>query len=129
MSSKPSFSKEFLAKIEENLLKEKIKMENELNKFAKKNPDVENDYNSTFPDYGDKEDENASEVADYETNLALEKNLEKNLRDVVNSLQRIKKGTYGICKYCKKPIEEKRLLARPTSNACMECKKAIKQEF
>lgn len=128
-TKKENFSKDFLKKIETTLLEEKSKLEKELNKFTKKNPHVAGDFDSTFPNYGDKEDENAAEVAEYAANLTLEGKLEKELRDVHKSLERIKKGTYGICKYCKKPIGEKRLLARATSSACIECKKAIIQEI
>ncbi len=123
------FSDDFLAMIQQSLLKEKEQLERDLAKFAKPNPHaVEEDFDSTFPDYGDKEDENAAEVADYAANLSIEQDFEKILRDVNDALDRMKKGTYGICKYCKKPIQEKRLLARPTSSACVECKKAIIQE-
>ncbi len=107
---------------------EKAKLEKELAKFSKKKANQTDDYDTTFPDYGDKEDENAAEVADYVVNLSLEENLEKSLRDTNQSLDRLKKGEYGICKYCHKPIEEKRLLARLTSSSCMSCKKTITQE-
>ena len=57
-----------------------------------------------------------------------EETLEKMLRDVGKSLKRIEEGSYGVCKYCDKPIDEKRLLARPTSSACVECKKTLTDE-
>ena len=127
--NKAKFTPDFLEKIKKMLQEEKTKLEEDLAKFTKKNPHVAGDFNSTFPDYGDKEDENAAEVAEYAANLSLEDNLEKALRDVNQSLDRLKKGAYGTCKYCKKPISEKRLLARPTSSACIECKKTITQEL
>lgn len=128
-NKKSPFSKEFVAEIKKQLLEEKAKMEKELSKFTKKNPDVVGDFDTTFPDYGDKDDENAAEVAEYITNKPLEESLEKNLRDINKTLERIEKGEYGICKYCGKPIEEKRLMARPASSACIECKKTITQEL
>ena len=125
--AKSQFSDELLKKIEQDLLEERARLETELAKFAKKSTqDTEGE--SAFPDYGDKEDENAAEVAEYVVNLSLEENLEKSLRDANQALDRLKKGEYGICKYCKNPIEEKRLLARPTSSSCMSCKKTITQE-
>ncbi|MFA5127712.1 MAG: TraR/DksA C4-type zinc finger protein [Patescibacteria group bacterium] len=127
--AKPSFSKEFLDKIKNLLQEQKTKLESELGKFTKKSAHVSDDFDTQFPEYGDKEDENAAEVAEYINNLPVEEGLEKTLRDVNKSLERIKKGTYGTCKYCKKPIEEKRLLVRPTSSACVECKKTITQEL
>jgi len=75
-----------------------------------------------FPDFGDKTDENAQEIGEYSTNLATEKVLESSLRDIDNALKRIENNTYGICKYCKKAIGKKRLLARPVASACVKCK-------
>ncbi len=126
--TKSPYSADFLKKAEVLLLAEKAKLERELAKFSKKKSGADGDFDTTFPDYGDKEDENAAEVADYVVNLSMEENLEKSLRDTNQSLARLEKGEYGICKYCHKPIEEKRLLARLTSSSCMTCKKTITQE-
>jgi len=128
MNSKQAFSQTFLKEIKEKLLEEKARLELELAKFATKNGHGETDFDANFPEYGDKEDENAQEVADYTTNKPLEISLEKELRDAEKSLERLEKGTYGVCKYCDKPIDEKRLMARPTSSACIECKKTLTQE-
>lgn len=108
--------------IKSQLLERKNDLEKELAQFTSKNVDAQGDYNANFPEFGDKEDENAAEVATFSDNLSLEQTLEKSLRDVNAALNRIEKGTYGICKYCGKEIEEKRILARPVSSACVECK-------
>jgi DnaK suppressor protein len=75
-----------------------------------------------FPEYGEKLDENAQEIGEYTANLATDKVLESSLRDIEGALKRIEDGTYGICKYCKKDIGKKRMLARPVASACVECK-------
>ncbi len=130
MIKKPTaYGEEFLDKIRKALLDEKKHLEEELGKFTKKNPHVSGDYDATFPEYGDKEDENALEVAQYTNSKPLEITLEKELRDVNKALDRIKHDDYGTCKYCKKPINEKRLLARPTSSACVSCKKTLTNEI
>lgn len=129
IKNQTAYSEEFLAKINQALLDEKKHLEEELDKFTTKNPHVSGDYEATFPEYGDKDDENALEVAQYTNNKPLEITLEKELRDVNKALERIKKDDYGICKYCKKPIDEKRLLARPTSSACVSCKKTLTNEI
>ena len=129
MVKKTTYSKEFLEKMEKILRQEKMRLELELTKFSKKNPHGTDDYDATFPDYGDKEDENAMEVAQYTANKPLEMSLEKSLRDTDQALERIKKGSYGLCKYCKEPIEEKRVEARPTSSACINCKKSLTDEI
>ena len=121
--------KELLKEIEAQLTAEAERLEHELGEFAKQNPKNIEDYDAKFPNMGDKEDENAEEVATYSTNLTLERTLESSLRDVQQALGRIKKGTYGICKYCNKEIDEKRLKARPSSSSCVECKKKFTQEM
>lgn len=121
--------KEFLQEMENLLTTEEKRLKDELSEFSKQNPKNTEDFDAKFPNMGDKEDENAEEVATYSTNLTLERTLEANLRDVEKALERIKKGTYGICKYCNKEITEKRLRARPSSSSCIDCKKSFTQEF
>lgn len=128
MTAKNAFNKAFLAQIKETLEQEKERVEKELAQFTTKNPHVEGDYDAVMPEYGSQEDENAREVAEYTTNKPLEISLEKTLRDINKSLERLEKGGYGICKYCDQPIDEKRLLARPTSGSCVACKKTLTQE-
>jgi len=130
MSSATPFSPEFLKQAETTLLEQKAFLEKELGNKINKSGDEAPAGSSegAFPDYGDTEEDNAQELADYEANMSIGKGLEKSYRDVMGALGRLAKGTYGICKYCKKPIDEKRLLARPTSSACIECKKTIVQE-
>ncbi len=112
-------------KIKKDLLERKEQIENELATFAKKDKFVKDNYRSEFPDYGDKEDENAGEIAQYTDNLSIEYSLEKTLRDINKALDRMEKGTYGKCNYCGKEISEERLLARPVSSACIECKEKL----
>ena len=121
--------KELLKEIETQLLDEKARLEKELDELARQNPRNSEDYEAKLKDLGDKEDENAEEVDSYSTNLALERTRESTLRDVEKALDRIHKGNYGICKYCNKEIDEKRLRARPASGSCVECKKSFTQEM
>lgn len=122
-------NKAFLKEMEAQLLAEAGRLKGELLEFSSQNPKNMEDYDAKFPNMGDKEDENAEEVATFSTNLTLERTLEGSLRDVEKALERIKKGTYGICKYCNKEIDEKRLRARPASSSCVECKKSFTQEL
>lgn len=118
--------KKILAKIKANLAAEKKQVLNDLKNISN-NKDRNLKARVKFPDFGDKPDENALEVGEYTTNLATEKVLKDSLRDIENALERIKKGTYGVCKYCHKEIGEKRLLARPVASACVECKSKLQK--
>lgn len=108
-----------MEKIKEELLKEREQIREEL---AKLGGDAEG---IAFPEYGDKPDENAQEIDSYTTNLATERILIDNLRDIDNALKRIEDGSYGTCKYCGNPINPKRLLARPVASACVDCKSKL----
>lgn len=79
----------------------------------------------TFPDYGDEEDDNVHEIEGFIVNEGLKTEYEKELRDVEAALKRLKEGTYGICKYTGVKIDEKRLLARPTSSSSVEAKESF----
>lgn len=117
-----------LKKIEAKLLKQKRDLEERLSDLTEKDPNRPDNYWARFPNYGDKEDENAIEVATFSDRLSVEYQTEKELRDIKMALENIKEGTYGICKYCRKPIEKERLLIRPTSSSCAACKRSLKGE-
>lgn len=124
-----SFTKEFLKQILDILTEKKERLQNELGVFTKPNAHTEGDYDAQYPEFGDKEDENAQEIAQFTARKPLEITLEKELRDIDKALKRLDEGKYGICKYCEKPIDEKRLLARPTSGSCVSCKKTLTNEL
>ena len=115
--------------IKKDLLERKAELEKDLEAVTKKDTHEKDDHRAVFPDYGDKAEENAQEINEYTTNLATEKVLESTLRDIDTALLRMEEGTYGVCKYCKKDIGEKRLLARPVASACIECKTRLQKNF
>ncbi len=76
----------------------------------------------SFPDVTDR----ASQESDRNFELRIrdrERKLAKKMRE---ALQRIEEGTFGICDVCGKKISDKRLMARPVTTLCIECK--TKQE-
>jgi len=113
-----------LEQIKADLIDRQAKIEKELAEYTRgDNTSVD----AKFPDFGDKEDDNASEVATYSDNLSLEATLEKTLNDIKKALVNIAKGSYGNCRYCHKPIDARRLKARPVSSACVSCKNKLKK--
>lgn len=44
------------------------------------------------------------------------------IRKIDGVLERIDAGEYGECEVCGEPISEKRLLARPMTTMCIDCK-------
>lgn len=71
-----------------------------------------------------KREEEATETAELENRMALEKRVLDQLAKVENALTKFEKETYGICESCNKPIDPERLEALPQAMLCMGCKAA-----
>ena len=121
----PKLSPSFLTEIKIVLEKEENKLREELANFiASENSDIEDSGIQSS-----EEGESASSAAASSNNRALIEQLERGLKDTERALERFQKGLYGICSYCKQVIDEGRLRARPTSSACISCKKTFTQEL
>lgn len=75
-----------------------------------------------FPDMTDQ----AAAEADNNFTLRLKEREQKLLKKIDEALDHIADGTFGICDGCGEEIGYKRLLARPVTTYCIDCK--TKQE-
>lgn len=111
-------------KLQNLLLKEKEAIEAELAKFTDKDEMIEGNYKARFPkvaDASDTTDERAQDVSEYERERAVEQNLELRLKEIAETLEKIKSGSYGLCSNCNSPIEKARLKAMPIVTSCFNC--------
>lgn len=69
-----------------------------------------------------KREETASEEFELEKRLALAQHIREQLACVEHALEKLEKGTYGLCDSCGKPIPLARLDAIPQANLCLGCK-------
>jgi RNA polymerase-binding protein DksA len=111
-----------LAELKEALLKEKGDLEENLGRIAKPTDVNHGNYAATFEDIGTDRDDNTTEVEEYTDNLPVEFTLEKKLQDVIEALQKIENGTYGICTNCNQEIPIERLRVNPSAKTCIHCK-------
>jgi RNA polymerase-binding transcription factor DksA len=105
----------------EKLLSEKANLEKDLSTVGRINPDNPKDWEATPGDVNEHSaDPNklADNVEDYEARTATLKELEDSLKDVTDALEKIEKGTYGICEISGNQIEEDRLEANPSARTC-----------
>ena len=75
--------------------------------------------------------DSADSATDYntlETTFSLAAREGKYLVYLEEALQRIRNGTFGICKVCKQLIPKARLLAVPTATKCVNCKEETKKK-
>ncbi len=71
-----------------------------------------------FPDPTDR----ASYESDRNFLLRIKDRERKLIVKIKEALDRIENGTFGTCEECGKPISEKRLMVRPVTTLCIECK-------
>jgi len=116
-------SKFFLKKIKEQLESKKRVLEEELEKFAKRDEKLRGDWDSKFPKFNGGSEEKADEVEEYNTRLSIEYSLENRLKDIDLALEKIKKGKHGKCEKCEKEISKERLEVCPEAKTCNNCNK------
>ncbi|MGE4554995.1 MAG: hypothetical protein AB7D02_02630, partial [Candidatus Paceibacterota bacterium] len=94
--------KQLIQELKKKLLEEKDLLKKDLLKFADKDKKIPDDYDTRFPylERSSAPDEDAEEVEQYETLLALEHSLELRLKDVNDALEKIENGQYGECENC-----------------------------
>lgn len=108
-------SKEVVQKFKERLEKEKTELEKEVKKLK---------VVADFGDDIDSLDEEADESEEYGNQLALAQTFKERIADIDLALDKMEKGTYGICEKCGKEIPLEILEVSPASRLC----KADKRE-
>jgi DnaK suppressor protein len=101
------------------LLTQKI---NELLDEAEKTVSEMTNEKVNFPDPTDR----ASLESDRNFELRIRDRERKLIAKMQEAIKRIDDGSFGVCEACSGPISEKRLMARPVTTLCIDCK--TKQE-
>ena len=101
------------------LLTQKI---NELLSEAGKTVSEMTNGKENYPDPNDR----ASLESDRNFELRIRDRERKLIMKMQEAIKRIEDGVFGICEVCGGPISEKRLMARPVTTLCIDCK--TKQE-
>jgi RNA polymerase-binding transcription factor DksA len=120
--SHTSFAPEFIEEMKKMLLDEKAKLTTRLKSLKAQDPfsDVDrlNDNAAS--------DTEAKEESDHERTEALVTDQNARLNEITAALERMQKGTYGICLKTGKPIEEKRLRVNPAALYCLDYEQQLK---
>jgi len=111
-SGRVEFFRHMLALKINDLLGEAGKTVSEMTSSAKEN----------YPDPNDR----ASLESDRNFELRIRDRERKLILKMQEAIKRMDDGVFGICEVCNGPISEKRLMARPVTTLCIDCK--MKQE-
>ncbi len=104
-------SREFIAEMKALLEQEKAQLEKDLNQGAHKQ---EGNYVADFPEYGQNEEDNATEIADYTAKSAIVEAKETRLKEIDSALKRLEEGRFGLTEDGE-VIPENRLRANPAA--------------
>ncbi len=108
----------------EKLLSEKKRLETELSDLGRVNPSNPKDWEAVPGDdtvsHSADENEAADRIEQFEENTAILKQLETQLNDVNDALQKIDAGTYGVCEVSGEQIPLERLEANPAARTTIE---------
>lgn len=105
----------------DRLMAEKEKLEKELVSVGRRNPANPADWEPTPPPETEQEADPvdaASYSEGFDANASIVADLETRYNDVVAALDRIEKGSYGVCEVSGEAIEEDRLDADPAAKTC-----------
>lgn len=105
------------------LTEEKSQLEQELSTIAKKDPSSAGGWEATPGNMQiDVADENelADKLEELEGNSGIADQLETQLKDVKDALERIDNGKYGACEVCGEKIERERLEANPAARISLK---------
>jgi RNA polymerase-binding protein DksA len=126
-SGKKAVTKE-LEKFRVRLLEERERLEAELQEIENRTARIsEADRASELSAYEDHPADLASETFEREKDLAIGESVQGLLNQVLIALEKVDRGTYGICDACSKPIKKARLNALPFATLCVECQDRIER--
>ena len=123
---------EQLQKFKKILEEEKKRLEGDLDRVGKRNPELKGDWLVDVPDLnaGVSDENDLSDIyEELENRNAVEDNLEESITLVNRALDRVRTKTYGVCEVCKELIGEKRLEAFPAATTCVKHTKDFSLEI
>ena len=106
--------RERFQQLRSRLLGDKTRLEKELEAINPANLTAPND-----------EEEQADEVEEMASRIALTEVIRRRLRRIKAALSKMQDKTYGVCEDCGKGIEEKLLEVDPESRSCKSCKQKL----
>ena len=109
-----------LERYKKKLLEDRLDLQAELQRVASEEKNRDRTGSMDPVDLAD-----ASITADL--TLARTEKINRRIREIDESLERIKDGSYGVCQLCGEDIPEGRLEVRPKAKYCAQCKEDLEK--
>lgn len=118
------YGEKFLAQLKKKLLRQKEEIEAAERKVEGSDPFLRAGRTEANAEFMDEADEEIGHSLTQSTLLSLAE--VKN--QVLKALARFKRGRYGFCEKCKKPIDKARLKALPAATQCFKCEQKLESD-
>jgi DnaK suppressor protein len=110
----------------------KAELENFKKVLERQLQDLQNDFGRDLQSMGSPALADINDQATLESERSFELRIKDRERKLIgkvqDALRKIGDGSYGICESCGEPIGVKRLLARPVTSFCINCKSEMEAE-
>lgn len=117
-----------LEKYRASLLAERERLEAELQEIEQRTARIsESERASELSSYEDHPADLASETFEREKDLAIGESVESLLNQVNTALEKLERGTFGVCDACRRPIKKARLRAIPFATLCLNCQDRLER--
>ncbi|MER3395707.1 MAG: hypothetical protein C4318_02540 [Acidimicrobiia bacterium] len=118
-----------LATARKRLEEERLRLLAQIEELEKERQILAEDREDRDDAFTEESGEGASTLAEQEREESLSIRMRELLEKVERAMQKIAKGTYGLCERCGNPIERLRLEALPYAELCIECKRREERRF
>lgn len=123
---KPALSPERVEEFRKRLIEERARLKASLERMDTRGDELM-DAGAEEGDFDDAASDAATETLDRGTDMALEENLRSLIEEIDAALEKIERGTYGICDNCGGPIKIGRLDRLPYATMCVECQERMER--
>jgi RNA polymerase-binding protein DksA len=123
---KQTLSPTRVAEFKKRLLEERARLRASLERMEMRGEELV-DAGAEDGDFDDAASDAATETLDRGTDMALEENLRSLVEELDAALEKLAKGTYGVCDNCSGPIKVARLERLPYATMCVECQERMER--
>jgi len=118
----PQLSPKTLDRLREKLLEEKDRLGKQSEELAAEAETLAREREAGDTQFDEESGEGDTVNIERERDLLLSASARQVVEEIDEALTRIKKGSYGVCKYAGRKIPIERLEAIPWANVCVDCK-------
>jgi RNA polymerase-binding transcription factor DksA len=118
----PNLSPKTLDRLKSRLLEERARLLRQADEFAAEAEQLAREREGGDTQFDEESGEGDTVNVERERDLLLSASARQEVEDIEKALARMKRGTYGVCRYAGRRLPVERLEVRPWADVCVDCK-------